>query len=973
MWGEIMKVHCKFLGGNWLRNLVAYLFIVGWWSVSTLAQVGANLSGTVADASGAMVVGANVTVTNSRNGAVQTLTTGTGGTYRAVNLQPAPYVISVEAKGFGTQTKNITLLVGSDQTVDFNLSVSQVEQNVTVSGEVPTIEVTQSQPASVINDEQIDNLPVLTRDFLVIAQTMPGSTTMTNMGVYPAFNVTSFGGVADQRSGYSTILDGAPIDDPIWGSPVINMSQDAIQEFKVYRDQFDAQYGYAMNAVVTVATKSGGDHYHGTAYYFGRDAALDDKNYFATAKPPYSLVRAGGTFGGPLGSNNTHFFGAYENLHINTASVEALPPSNPFAAQENGNYPFTETESLADARVDHKWSTADTTWVRYAYDHHVTPQGGPANYANNQDNFTTSHSLVAENDWVISPTKVDTAGFIFMHQNLYSLQTEPGAVAILRPSFYFGGNVDDPQYFPHNDYTVYDTFFLNHTRNNFKFGGGLTRKTNTYGAHFYQYGQWTFTTDRPFSKADPSTWPVELQLETPGNFQFNTNLPWFFFQDDLSATKRLHFNFGLRYDLDTNLRDNSFYEGLLRNSEFPGISRFISPNRGNEYSDLQPRLGVSYDLLGDGRVLFRAGFGRYVTRNRPWLQEESEQSTIGAAVAITDPTQLSNYPNITATLGGLTLQQYVAQGGPRSIGIIDNRFRTPYSNNFTGGFAWQINRNSVLDVDAVFDKSHDEWAGEDVNLPNGVLSATNPRPAPAFSQVTDIVNFGWASFHALEVQLRTRTKGFDNLYLSYTYSQSIIDAATFYGTYLFPNNYAYNPTNVPQNVSLSFTSALVPKVGIRFSGIFSASSGPPYPINAGVSLDGHQNTASQLPPGLEQTVGDGDTTAQLLAINAFRANPCAYVVAGAPCTVGPLPPISASQLKLWDIENLNLRVTKDISFHERAHLQLFMEGYNVFNHVTKYLGGGGFGGESTMVSPSFLIVDQALDPRLLQWGAKFLF
>lgn len=943
--------------------------------VPAWAQVGANVSGVVSDSSGGAIAGATVTITNNSNGVSQTLTTGPGGNYRAVNVQPAPYVITVDAKGFTTQKKTITLLVGTDVTVDFTMSVGEVAQKVEVTeAAVAQIEVTQSEPSSVINDQQIDNLPVLNRDFLVIAQTMPGSTTMTNMGVYPAFNVTKFGGVADQRSGNSTILDGASIDDPIWGSPVINMSQDAIQEFKVYRDQFDAQYGYAMNAVVTVATKSGGDKYHGTAYYFGRNQALDATNAMATTKPPYSLLRAGGTFGGPVPkASNTHFFLAYEHLTINTAVVEALPPSNPFASQENGNYPFTETETLVDAKVDHRFSKSNTAFVRYAYDSHVTPTGGPANYANNMNNFTTSHSLVAEDDWLISSTKVNTAGFIYMNQNLYSLQTDPGVTAVLRPSFYFGGNVDDPQYFPRQDYTVYDTFFLTLPRHSLKFGGGTKHENNTYGAHFFQYGQWTFTTDAPFNKADPTTWPVLLQIESPGNFNFSTNVPWFFFQDDWKATNRLHFNLGLRYDLDTNLRDNSFYNGLLNNPQFAGINQFVGNNRGNEYHNIQPRLGVSYDIFGNGKGLLRAGFGKYVTRNRPWLQEENEQSTIGAAAFITDPTQLSNYPDITATLGGKTLQQYVAAGGPRSIGIIDNKFKVPYSNNFTGGFSWQINPYTLLDVDAVFDKSWDEWAGKDLNLPNGVLSATNPRPVPQFSNVTDIFNFGWASFHALEVQLRTRPKGFDTIYASYTYSQSIIDAATFYGTYIFANNYAYNPTHTPHNLSVSFTTKLIPKARVQLSGIYSYVSGPPYPINAGISLDGHQNTASQLPAGLEQTVGYGDTAAQLQIINAFRANPCSFVVPGAPCTATPLPPISASQLKVFAINSLNLRLTKDISFREHAHLQLFMEGYNVYNHPTRYLGGGGFGGESTMVSPAFLIVDQALDPRLLQWGIKFLF
>jgi hypothetical protein len=957
---------------KWMACLI--LFVMVAWAPAN-AQSGASLGGIVTDPSDAYVPDARVTITNSNNGESQTLKTGTDGNYRAVNLPPGPYIIEVEAKGFAIQKKSITLTVGSDQTADFKVGVSQVAENVTVTADAGLqIEVTKSEPSSLVNDEQIQELPVLNRDFLVIAQTMPGSTTMTNMAVYPAFNVTKFGGVADQRSGNSTILDGAPIDDPIWGSPVINMSQDAIQEFKVYRDQYDAQYGYSMNAVVTVATKAGGDQYHGSGYYYGRNQALDAINALATSKPPYNLWRAGGTLGGPVWkSDNTHFFLGYENLNIGTAAVEALPPTNPFASQENGNYPYTETETLVDARLDHRFSKGNNAFLRYAYDNHVTPSGGPPDYANNQNNFTKSHNAVLEDDWIISPNKVNTAGFIFMYQNLYSLQTDPGVTAILRPSFYFGGNVDDPQYFPRHDYTLYDTFFLTLPHHSLKFGGGLQRMYNTYGAHFFQYGQWTFTTDQPFNIADQSTWPVQLQLETPGTFHYVSNVPWLFFQDDFNPTRRLHLNLGLRYDLDTNLRDNDFYNKILANPDFAGINNFVSGNRGNEYHNIQPRIGIAYDLLGTGKVLLRGGFGKYVTRNRPWLQEESEQSTVGAAVVITDPTQLSHYPDITATLNGLTLQQYVEMGGPRSIGIVDNNFKLPYSNNFTGGFSWQINSRTLLDVDGVFDKSHDEWAGKDLNLPVGVLSATNPRPVQQFSQVTDLVNFGWASFHALEMQLRTRTKGFDNLYVSYTYSQSLIDAATFFGTYLFPNNYAYNPTNTPHNLSVSFTTSNIPKVGIRLSGIYSFVSGPPYAVNAGISLDGHQNPASQLPTGLEQTVGYGDTAAQLQIINAFRANPCTFVVAGAPCTATAQPPITASQLKLQPINNLNLRLTKEISIREKAHLQLFLEGYNVFNHVTKYLGGGGFGGESTMVSPSFLTLDQALDPRLLQWGARFVF
>jgi len=968
-----MRVNRKNQGIGSLTNLVGWmLLVVLVFSVPVRAQVGANVGGVITDANGGAVADATVTITNTNNNVSQTLTTGPEGNYRAVNLQPAPYVITVTANGFETQKKGITLLVGSDQTVDFTIKVGQMLQNVTVNEAATSVEVGKSEPASVINDQQLAQLPVLDRNFLVIAQTMPGAATMVNLGVYQAFALTKFGGVADQRSGYTTILDGAPIDDPIWGTPVINESQDAIQEFKVYRNQFDAQYGSAMNAVVNVVTKSGGDAFHGSGYYFGRNAALDATNALATDKPPYSLLRGGGTIGGPVFSNKTHFFVGYERLNINTAAVEALPPTNPFAAQENGNYPYTQTETLVDARVDHRFNSNNSIWVRYAYDNQAVPQGGPPNYANNQNNFTTSHNVVVENDWLLSPTKVNTLGFIFTHQNLFSLQTAPGEVAILRPSFYFGGNVDDPQYFPRTDETVYDTFFISRARQNIKFGGSITHASSSYGAHFFQYGQFTFTTDAPFDASNPATWPVQFQQETPGNFNYVSNQISGFVQDDISATRRLHFNVGLRYDLDTNLRDNDFYTNLLRNPEFTGINNFVSLNRGNEYNNIQPRLGLSYDVNGDGKVVFRAGWGRYVTRNRPWFQQETRQSTIGAAVSITDPTQLGHYPDITAVLNGKTLDQYVAEGGARSIGIISNNFRLPYSNNLTIGGSWQINRDTILDIDGVVDKSHDELAAQDLNLPQGVLSPTNPRPVPQFSQVTALVNAGWASYKALEFQLRTRTKGFENISVAYTYSQSIIDAATFFGTYLFANNYAYNPTDTPHNLSVNFTSAPLPWK-IRLSGIFSYVSGGPFPETAGISLDGHQNPQSQLPAGLEQTVGRGDVSQQLQLINAFRADPCAYVVPGAPCSATPVAPISASLLKPQPIIQLNLRLAKTINFGEKAQLQLYFEGYNVFNHVTEFVGGGGSGGNSTLLSPSFLVPTQALDPRLLQWGVRFAF
>ena len=151
---------------------------------------------------------------------------------------------------------------------------------------------------------------------------------------------TLFRGLADQRNGFTTLIDGGDIDDAIWGNPTINIPQDAVQEFKVFRNQFDAEYGSALAAVVSVVTKSGTNALAGTASYFGRDKALNSKNYFAVGeKPTFNQTRFGGTLGGPIARNRTHFFASYEHNELNTVKIISLPAINPFAASNNGEFP----------------------------------------------------------------------------------------------------------------------------------------------------------------------------------------------------------------------------------------------------------------------------------------------------------------------------------------------------------------------------------------------------------------------------------------------------------------------------------------------------------------------------------------------------------------------------------------------------------------------------------------------------------
>jgi hypothetical protein len=920
------------------------------------AQGGASVGGLVKDDSGGALPGATVTITNTSTGATQAIPTGPAGNYRGVNLQPGPYQISAELSGFATGKKTVTLNVGADATVDFTLGVASLAESVTVMGESPLVEVTKAVPSSVVNGEQLANLPVLDRNFLVVAQIMPGAAPMTNLAVTSRFAVTKFGGVADQRNGYTTIIDGSTVDDATWGTPVINMTQDAVQEFKVFRNQFDAQFGSALNAVVNVVSKSGTNQFSGTGYYFGRDKSLNAKNALATSVPPFKQTRVGGTFGGPIELNKTHIFAAVEYLNINKANIIALPPSNPFSTQENGNYPYTVTDKIFDTKVDHRFSEANSLVVRYAYDNQFTPSGGPTNSANTFTDYSLSHSVVAEDNWILSQNTVNTFRYALLHHNLYTLPANVD-LAIGRPSFSFGQNGVDPQLFPRTNNSFFDTLYVNTPKHDIKIGGELTFASSNFEAHFTEHGQFNFTTDAPFDINNSKTWPQNFIQQTPGFYNYRSKQIAGYIQDDWRVQDRVRLNLGLRYDVDTNLRNNDFYTSLLASPLYKGLSTFVSSNRGNEFGNVQPRLGIAWDVKGNGTLVTRAGFGKYVTRNRPWFDETAMDKALGSAVRITDPTALSHFPDINAVLGGKTLSDFVATGGVRSLYLIDNNYKLPYSLNTTAGIGLQLNRVTSLDVDVIHDYSGDQLGTTDKNLPpSGAISATNPRPVPQFSQVGVLVNNGKAWYDAVEIQLKTRVRGTDSLQISYAYSKSMLDGVTFYSTYSgtdrTPRNYAHNPTDTPHNLSIAASTSL--PWTFQLSGVFRAISGGPLPVSAGVDLDGDLNTSGDRPVGLPQTVGRGDVAQQLQLINAFRAS-------------RGLSGIDPSLLKLDPVIDLDLRLTKVIPLSGSRHFQVFLEGYNVTNHITKY------GGASTMIAPAFLIRTSALDARQVQWGARFLF
>jgi hypothetical protein len=941
--------------GAW--TLCAAICVCGVLENRLIAQgVGANLSGVVSDDTGGRLPGVTVTVRNTSNGADHVLTTGSGGDYRAVALQPGPYEVTAELAGFAAVKRLLTLTVGADAIIDFKLGLASVQETLTVTGEVPMVEVTKSQPTSVVTAEQLKSVPVLSRNFLELAQLLPGSG--PDNARSQSFVVTKFGGVADQRNGFSTIFDGGAIDDSIWGSTLMNVSQEAVQEFRVFRNQFDAQYGAALQSVVTVITKSGGNKLSGSAFYFGRDRALSAKNAFATGKPPFSQNRVGGSLGGPFVANRAHFFGAYEYNKINKQVIIALPATNPLSATENGAFPSGPKNHMSNFKVDHRFNDKHSIFVRHAYDNqYILRERQPAADSNQTDESNHTNSVVGEESWVISDRMVNTFRVHYLSQNLQLLPHSQD-VAISRPFGTIGTATNAPQGFPRSLVTASDAMYVSTPRHSLKFGGDFTYDREHHDSSYYSRGSFTFGTNAPFDANVPATWPISLQIKAPAQWDYQTKLISFYFQDDVRASDRLRFNLGVRYDIDTNMRDRAFFSDLLDNPAFKGLDKFISKDRTIDLSYIQPRGGITWDVNGNGKVVARGGFGRYVTRNRPWLDLTAQDLSASATAFVTDPQQLRFFPDINKVLGG-SIQNYVASGGARLLYLIPDDYKLPYALNTTAGLAWQLTPNSSVTLDLVHVRGYDQLGSTDVNLPaSGAISATNPRPVATFGQVGVLQNYSKSWYDGLETEYRRQFGSRANIQASYTLSRNYRDGVPFYsnwrGTQRTPDERGYSENDSRHNLTMSGTMPL--PLGFQLSAVGKFISGSPFFVQAGFDMDGDGISSGDRPAGLPITVGRDKVAESVQIINVLRAS-------------RSLTSIDESLLKLDPFVSVDARVTKVIPLRDSRRLELYLEGYNLTNRVNYQP----FTLNANINSRDFMVRNSARDPFQLQLGGRFAF
>ena len=305
----------------------------------------AGLRGNVTDASGASVPGAKVVATEAGRNIPHSTTTDGLGRYTLTGLPPGAYTLGVEASGFKKfLQQNLALAVQQQASLDIRLELGDITSTVNVTDAPPLLNTTIANLGQVIDNKVILSLPNLARNSMSLAYLTPG---VVGSGGRRGDNNTNFVANGSRNSTSDVLVDGVTVVTVEQNSGITDLkfspSVDVVQEFKMQTNFFSAEYGQTGGAVVNMVTRSGSNDFHGTGYYFLRDAKLNANDWFANragrAIPAFHRDQYGGVIGGPVIRNKTFFFAGYEYTMQESPTSQNI--SVPTALQRNGDFSQT--------------------------------------------------------------------------------------------------------------------------------------------------------------------------------------------------------------------------------------------------------------------------------------------------------------------------------------------------------------------------------------------------------------------------------------------------------------------------------------------------------------------------------------------------------------------------------------------------------------------------------------------------------
>ncbi len=962
-------------------------------AVTAFAQTSATISGTVHDESGNIFPGATITATNTASGFTHAATAGADGHFTLAGLPPATYRIDVTAPSYKGSSRQVQVLVGQSLELDFKLTPDLVlMENITVLGEGTQVlmDTRTSEIATNITQQQIENLPQNNRNFLSFAGLAPGvSFTRDTEGAGQTFS----SGAQDAKQ-VNVFIDGVSMkNDIIKGGAFMQDSsrgnpfpQAAVQEYQVLTQNYKAEYEKATAAVITAVTKTGGNSLSGDAFYLFQNEGMIAQDDFAKKrgdkKGDYERNQYGLSIGGPIIRDRMHFFLTGERNERDVVSSVfygsewAVAPANvktALSAYDTGTIvsPFESTlffgkvsfQPTAGQSAELSIHTRDEDEIRGFGGQRV--QEGGSNIVVGTDAATLRHQFVfgssAINEAVLSYQSLqwaDTATDLSLpHQNFINL-LDVGSKDFIQ-------DLEQVRYGLRDDVSFYMNFHGAHT---LKVGGVLSQVNyeltkSAFVNPLFEYRgaeAWQYPFKAIVGFGDPS-----LDFD---NTQFGVYL-----QDDWKINK-LTVNAGVRWDYETNMLNNDWVtpapiaNGLRTACRTYGqpvggktewcirdlfdVEDYISTgdNRKSPNDLFQPRVGLSYDVRGNGQTVVFGGWGLYYDRvtlndiydeayRQQWKQYQICFTADGTPNPQCGPTAVK-WDN--KYLDPAQLRTLVASGqtGGPEVYLLENDTRAPQSTQWTVGFRQQLGPRWLGSLTYANSQSK-----------NGLVWSFGTEPT---GTKFDDRWGNWISIPGYGLILRSyddRTRDYEGVYLTLDHPRT---AGSRWGF-----NLAYTYSEGFQNASLDD--------GVAFSFDFLP---PDFPMFAANGDERHKIVASGsvgLPLGFEASsivsLGSGLPVSYAEALTG----PYHYYPNGT--RAGTQSFLGVDE---FGYRSVDLRLQWNAPTFSRVRVSLIGEAFNIFDY-DNYSGYDTWGGGQNSPNPNFLVPNAEINTRRFQIGTRITF
>jgi len=672
-----------------------------------------SISGTVYDATGAVVPNAAITMTNRDTGLVRNLLTAPDGSYTAAALPPGVYEVKAAMPGFRTLVRDATVETGTITTVDAHLEVGQTGEVVEVEAATALMEYSSSSVAGVITRDKIQDLPLNGRSFLNLAFLEPGVTVSpgTTSQYNSLFSVSVLGGDSSKTT---ITVDGGNIRNPIEGNTGMNFSQEVVQEFQISSVNFDLSTGITSVGSVNVVTRSGGNDFHGSGYFFFRDHNMSAypglaRNPLST-DPFFARRNPGVWIGGPVKKDKLFFFFNYE--YLNQTQVVTYVPNVSSAAALAGNYFSPYHGKNLSARFDYFISRKHRLFARYSHDGNagLGPAGSqqlPSHWLRNTN--WSDQSLLGVTS-VLKSTLVNDFRFSYQYwqnRNLFPSSSDcPDCVglgfpevAVTGTNVTIGDTSNATQGRDLRKYNVTDSLSWQRGSHSLHFGGEIEHAP---GTGFWGYCDPACTVVAPpelVRSSVPAALVAALFPTLPTKIATNAdflNLPFLggvvgigdpsqpppYNVDQAKVNNRYRVyaadswrvkpSFTLNYGLGWS------FESTLVNRDLPKPA-FLAPLYGsdlsptnNNYHNFEPTLGFAWTVDKAQKTVVRGGFGIYYDTESLYrrLQERAFIGPVGNGRIQFPTTGFTNiFPGIVnISLGGAP----VPVGAPLPSGQLMN-------------------------------------------------------------------------------------------------------------------------------------------------------------------------------------------------------------------------------------------------------------------------------------------------------------